>query len=390
MEEKDLIPEQDELLVNYLTGEATEEERNAALSWIRKSPENNRYFDELKEIYKATKTAQVTDAGTASVSWETIKCRHYKQSTGRLQEEYRNRKLKFVRDILRYAAFIALAISIGYTGFRFFKNKVFAASGEIWNTVEAPYGSRTRLTMADGSEVWLNAGSNLKYSSLFGQENRKVILDGEAYFDVKTDTARQFIVKTSHLDIKVYGTEFNVKAYSSEDNIQTTLVSGSIILEGKLVSEQGKRSVILEPNQTATFYISDRKKDAGKEKGEEELSPISKISLRKNENLIITPDVNPVVYTSWKDPLWYFESESLLSLTTKFERRFNVKFVFESKNLQSYKFTGTLKDETLEQVLNLLKYSIPIDYRIEGNKVVLSENKFFKNSYDEMLIKDNQ
>ena len=385
MKEKDLISKQDESIVNYLAGEATEEERLSVLSWINKSPENKKYFEELKAVYIAAKTTQVCDNDFTANAWKQIKSRHFTKLAVNSMQERKNWKFILIRDIFKYAAVIILAISIGYTGYRFFKNVVFTASNEIWNTVEAPYGSRTHLTLADGSEVWLNAGSNLRYSSFFGQQNRKVVLDGEAYFNVAIDTGIQFIVKTSHLDIKVYGTEFNVKAYSNEDNIQTTLVSGSILLEGKIISEQGKRSVRLEPNQTATFFLPDRKKGATEK--EEMTSTISRVNLDKNENLIINPEINPVVYTSWKDPYWYFESESLLSLTIKFERRYNIKFVFESDNLKTYKFTGTLKDETLEQVLNLLRLSVPIDYRIENNRVILSENKYFKNSYDQMLIK---
>lgn len=390
MEEKNLISEQDRLLINYLTGEATEEERASVTNWIHQSPENSRYFQEYREVYIATKLSQTYDTELSADAWEKVKTRHYMERGNELQRRTGNTITEVVRDIFRYAAFIALALSIGYTGFRFFKNKVFTASSEIWNTVEAPYGSRTHLTLADGSEVWLNAGSNLKYSTQFGHKNRRVILDGEAYFEVHKDSIQQFVVSTSYLDIKVFGTEFNVKAYSGEDNIQTTLVNGSVTLEGKIISEQGNRSVTLEPNQTATFFISEKKADKNdilENLPEEAESVTPAIKLGKAENLIITPDINTLVYTSWKDPMWVFESESLLSLATKFERRYNIKFVFESKDLQNYKFTGALKDETLEQVLNVLILTLPVDYRIENNRVVLSENKYFKNSYDDMLIR---
>jgi transmembrane sensor len=205
-----------------------------------------------------------------------------------------------------------------------------------------------------------------------------VFLTGEAFFSVKKDSSRQFIVTTPYLDVKVYGTEFNVKAYSNEDVVQTTLVSGSVTLEGSLIAKTGKQSVTLEPNQTATYFISEKKTE--EDKTDSKILPVT------GENPIITPKINTALYTSWKDPIWIIEREPLLSLTKKFERRFNIKFVFESANLENYKFTGTLKDETLEQVLNLVKYSAPIEYRIKNNEVILSENKFFKNSYDEMLI----
>jgi transmembrane sensor len=387
MEDKDLISENDRLLVNYLTGEAGDEEREAAIAWLKESAENHRYFDELLEIYKVAKVTEAEDVDFTSASWEKVKARHYRQLAEKFRKENKERKFILIRDIFKYAAFITLAVSIGYAGFRFFTNRMFAPSAEIWNTIEAPYGSRVRLTLADGSRVWLNAGSNLKYSSRFGQDNRKVILNGEAYFSVVSDSSKQFIVSTSHLNIKVYGTEFNVKAYSDEDKIETTLVSGSIILEGDLVLKSGKRWVTLEPNQTATYYITDRNYDREKDAKVNEIKSVPKVSMNKAENLIITPDINPVLYTSWKDPVWYIDGESLQSLAIKFERRFNIKFILDSKSIQNYRFTGTLKDEPLELVLNVLELSFPIDYQIINNQVIISENKYFKNYYDEMLIK---
>lgn len=387
MEEKSQFSEQDVLLINYLTGEAGDDERKAAIGWIRESAEHRRYFDELKEIYKAAKAVQTVDSDYTEISWEKVKARHYRQLAEELQDEDREGRLQFIRDLMKYAALVALAVSVGYAGFRFFKNKSYAPAAEIWNTIEAPYGSRTRLTLADGSKVWLNAGSNLKYSSHFGQDDRKVILDGEAYFSVVKDSTRQFVVSTPHLDIKVYGTEFNVKAYSDEDKIETTLVSGSITLEGNLVSEAGRKSITLEPNQTATYFISDKRSDTGTGMEITEAKPVPKINPRRAENLIITPHINPIIYTSWKDPEWYIDGESLGSLAIKFERRYNIKFSFDSKSIQEYKFSGRLKDEPLELVLYALELSFPIDCQIKNNRVVISENKYFKNSYDEMLIK---
>ncbi|MBP8960228.1 MAG: DUF4974 domain-containing protein [Bacteroidales bacterium] len=202
------------------------------------------------------------------------------------------------------------------------------------------------------------------------------------------DSSLHFIVSTKYLDVRAYGTEFNVKAYSDEDIVETTLVNGSIELEGRLLARAGKRSVKLEPNQTAIFYIKEKLPEDTdnnailKEKRMEEDNKVIEVT----KNLEIKPDVNTIIYTSWKDPVWYIESESLESLAEKFERRYNIKFEFKDENLKNYRFTGKLKDETLEQVLLLMQFSAPIEYKIEDNKVIISENKYFKKSYNEMLV----
>ena len=100
-------------------------------------------------------------------------------------------------------------------------------------------------------------------------------------------------------------------------------------------------------------------------------------------------NINPVVFTSWKDDKWIIDGEPMSSLAIKLERRYNVKIAIDNKELQDYKFRGTIKDETLEQVLNLIKLSAPIDYSIENNDVRLYENKSFRNSYNNLLIKNN-
>jgi transmembrane sensor len=372
----------DELLLKYLAGEADQNERATARKWINASVENRRYFDQLKDIDNAVKTSGSTNFYNTDLSWERVKSKYYKEMALKEKDVIRTENRIFIRDIMKYAAMIALLFTLGFVSLKYINKKEEKKLSEIWYTVESPYGSRVRLTLADGSKIWLNAGSNLRYSSLFGQTNRKVFLTGEAFFSVEKDSTKQFIVTTPHLDVKVYGTEFNVKAYNNEDNVQTTLVSGSITLEGDLVSRTGKQTVILEPNQVATYYISPRP---------ENIKTTDKAdSLNQADNIKpgITPKINPEIYTSWKDPVWYIESEPLLSLTKKLERRFNIKFVFESGNLEGYKFTGTLKDETLEQVLNLVKYSAPIEYKIINNVVLLSENKFFKDSYNGRFRKE--
>lgn len=387
MEKKDRIHDIDELLVNYITGNASADERNAIKKWIAESAENGMYFDALKEIYKATKITQAQADFNPDLAWERVKARHYRNLVQKLSEKTIGEKRSFIRDILKYAAIITIALSVGGVSLRYITGKLEIKNKEVWNTIEAPYGSRVKLTLPDGTRVWLNAGSNLKYSSLFGQLDRKVFLNGEAYFSVKTDSGKQFTVSTEYLNIKVYGTEFNVKAYEDEDIIQTTLVKGSVALEGSILSKFARKTIKLEPNQTATFYKNDKTKEKQEISSTGRSDKSSEYIVKVNSRLEISKDINPLIYTSWKDPLWVIEKEPLRSLTAKFERRFNIKFIFESESLSEYKFTGTLKDETLEQVLNLMKLSAPIDFKIENNQVYLSENKYFKSTYDQMLIR---
>jgi transmembrane sensor len=390
MENKNTNLKIEETVVKYITGTATGSERQEVLSWLKESNDNRRYFDELKDIYEAAKSVQESTSYNTEKSWERVKSKHYRHQLEKLQENNSNDSRKLWKEIMRYAAIFTVAITALFYGLFLTKGKPLTASNDVWSTIEAPFGSRAHLTLADSTEVWLNAGSKLRYRSSFAKNNRKVYLDGEAYFNVSHDDENQFVVKTSHVDIKVFGTEFNVKAYASENIIQTTLVKGSITLVGDLINKSGRQSVELKPNQTATYYITGMPEKAESSAQtcsiprEELIKPVI-----KSENLVILPKVNTAKYTSWKDPRWFIDGETMAELAVKLERRYNVKFVFNSANLEDYRFSGTLKDETLEQVLNLMRLTSPINYSIENNVVVLSENKYFRKSYDRMLTKQN-
>jgi transmembrane sensor len=383
MENTAFFDKTDELLVKYLTGAATETERIDALSWIETNDENKRYFNELKDVYEAAKLTQPASEYNTDLTWEKVKSRHYKRLVITLREDEVKKRRQFIKELMKYAAIFVVALSLGVAGYLSLNRNTNNSSKIVWNTIEAPFGSRAHLTLADGTKVWLNAGSQLRYSSNFSSQNREIFLEGEAYFDVTPNKKMQFIVRTSHLDVKVFGTEFNVKAYPDENIIQTTLVRGSVILEGDIIAKNGKGIVLLKPNQTATYFIHPQVSDKMSNKSGDQIER----KIAGNENLEIIPVVNPIVYTSWKDSKWIIEGETLSDLAKKLERRFNMKFIFQSNTLQDYRFTGTLKEETLEQVLNLIKLSAPIDYMIQNNEVYLNENKSFKNSYDELLLK---
>lgn len=382
---KQKLKKQDELLVSFVTGMADEKERETALEWIRASNENLEYFNQLRDIYEASKITQTHHSYNPELSWLKVKSRHYKKYAEKLAAEKSEDYRYFIQKIVKYAAMILVILALTILGFRYMGVKSTIKSQTVWHTIETPFGSRSRVVLADGSKIWLNAGSEIRYASSFGTNNREVFLEGEAYFDVAYDKTDQFIVKTRDLDIKVFGTKFNVKAYPEEDIIQTTLVEGSVIIEGELVKASGSERIELKPKQTATF----RTKPAAEVKQEKQTEDSEIIETIDNKDIQIDASVDPEVYTSWKDSEWIIDSEKLSSLAVKLERRYNVKINISSKSLQDYKFTGTLKDETLEQVLDVIMTSAPIKYEIRNNTVCLTANNAFKNTYDKMLIKSN-
>jgi transmembrane sensor len=368
----------EELLVKYLTGMADAEERDTVRAWIAQSEENQAAFERLKLAYIVSKTTQPDAAYDTEKSWNRVKDRHYQHEASQHPALQKKQPIAW-NTWLKYAAGIAFIFALGILTYRSFTVNRQPVN-VVWNTVEAPYGSRSKVTLADGTQVWLNAGSELKYASSFGFRDREVYLSGEAYFSV-THSKKQFVVNTSYIDVRVHGTEFNVKAYKDEDYVQTTLVKGSVSMIIKYPTRSGKHKIPLKPNQTATFNILSKGQGAGVEDRPEASGK------GKPAELEVATHINPVLYTSWKDTKWLIEGERLSSLAKKLERRYNVIISFESKSLEKYRFTGTLTDETLDQVLHVIQLSAPIRYEINDHKVSLFENEPAKDSYDEMLIR---
>jgi ferric-dicitrate binding protein FerR (iron transport regulator) len=224
--------------------------------------------------------------------------------------------------------------------------------------------------LPDGSTVWLNAGSKITYSSDFNKNSREIQLSGEGYFKVARNADMPFRVKAGDLSIQAIGTEFNVKSYDDEDIIETTLVEGKISIRQ---SQKQKKSIYLQPHQKA-IYVKYNKNLT--------VTDLKLANENKHENLTlkkgiiyIAVKIDPVPVVAWKENRLIIKGEELNTLAIKLERKYDVKFVFESESLKMFRFTGTLENETLTQVLDVIKLSAPLEYKLQGKTVMIFENK---------------
>ncbi|MEP1487463.1 MAG: FecR family protein [Algibacter sp.] len=208
-----------------------------------------------------------------------------------------------------------------------------------------PRGGEFHMVMADGTEVWLNSESQLKYPISFieGVTREVELVYGEAYFDVSPSTnhkGAKFKVLNRSQEIEVLGTEFNIKAYKDETNIYTTLV------EGKVVVNNGVSKQNLMPNQQ------------------------SNLDLRNNS--IIVAEINVESEISWKKGIFSFEGKTLNDIMIVLSRWYDVDIVFENKDLKSVKFNGILdKSQSIEEILLVMKSSSINNYEIKNKTITL-------------------
>ncbi len=241
---------------------------------------------------------------------------------------------------MNYAAVFIGAVILSTAFHYIYLTDKFSSGSEVFASVSSPRGQITSLTLFDGTTVWLNSGSTLKYSNQFGKGKREVSLEGEALFEVQKDLGHSFIVNMDGSKIKVHGTIFNAKNYHTEKEV--------VLLEGKIEYANQGKNVFLKPNE--------------------------RITEDKNTGATTIDQVDASIYSSWIGGKIYFDNESLQDLSLRLERWYDMEFVFEKENIKSYKFTGVInKDKSLDYALRIIQLTNKVKFRKERDKIIITE-----------------
>lgn len=307
----------DNLIVRFLDGNCGPQDQLELKNWIEESGENKKEFFALKDIWDTTLSPKDRTVEQLSLFYKN------------LYDKSKRSRAILIRSFAAVAAVLLLglilSVLIPY-------NKSFQADN--MQVFSVPLGSRSKVVLADGTEINLNSGSELRYSSGYSSVNRAVSLSGEGFFKVKSDADHPFTVKTSDFDIQVTGTEFNVCSYGDNDYSAATLAEGKISLQ-----MNGTKQVFgIEPGEK---FMLDREK--------------RKYSLTH-------ADIESEI--AWKNGEFIFKNIPFPDLVQRLERWYDVKLNCSGAELQNFAYTGRFKNqETIWQVLDALKLTSPIDYR---------------------------
>ena len=203
-------------------------------------------------------------------------------------------------------------------------------------TLETPKGGTYQVRLPDGTEVWLNAATRINYAANFGKgDKRKIQLDGEAYFEVMKDKSRPFMVETEREKIEVLGTRFNVNSYTDEAKGRTTLVEGSVKINGNTVLNPGEQAVVSQNGD------------------------------------VMVQEVNTSGTVAWKNDKFVFESERLPSVMQKIGRWYNVDTIYEG-SVSDKTFTGTIsRFEDIDKLLQIITYTSNVKFKIKGRRITV-------------------
>lgn len=300
------------LLLKYISGKATQDEKEEVAMWIDEDAANFREFMSLRKSYNTLLWQDMDKLG--SKSNKSISLR------------------PATMLILRIAAVFVVAFGLSY----FLLQTLQKEDIEI-QTVYVPAGQRTQVTLADGTIVWVNGRSTLTFPNRFSSQTRNVSLDGEAFFDVAKNPEKQFIVSMAHQSaIKVLGTKFNVKAYKESEAIITTLVEGKVNFEFNNMKQQFQY-ITMTPGQQLIYNSQNGKTELYTTSGENELA--------------------------WKDGKIVFKQNSLREALDILAERYDVEFIIKKNVPHDDTFSGTFTSRSLEQILNYVKASSKIRWR---------------------------
>lgn len=377
----------EDLIYRVLAGEANEEERQELETWVQESEEHQSFFREVERAWFTGKYSVKWKNVEMSAAWQAVVHKRGSRRRGRVMRigwsvaaavvlllgmtwmflpSDKKVPVVAVQPVVKPGGAKAelvlstgVRVTLGSERIDTIREKGVAilnvedyidysrrddvGKGEaVYNELIVPVGGEYRLVLADGSVVYMNSESRLRYPVRFSGDERLVELEGEAYFEVTKDEAHPFVVRAGRLDVTVLGTGFNVLVYRQDARAEVTLVNGKVNVTS------GKISEMLTPNRQ---FVMDN------ESGKYEVR---------------TVDAN--AYAAWKGGTLNFDAMPLVELGDKLGRWYGVSFFFSSEHLKQLKFTGAFrKYNDMDYILSLIEATTDVTFKINGNVIIVNE-----------------
>ncbi len=257
----------------------------------------------------------------------------------------------------------AAVFLVAATGLLWYVNQAKDQTIIALNHVTVPFGKTAKFTLPDGTKIILNAGSHFTYPKEFAAKQREVSLDGEGFFEVTKNARKPFLVHTAGLTVKVLGTVFNLKAFTGDKKIETTLLQGKVQVD---LTGEPEKEIILLPREKLTV-VNDRTPA-------KQLKTGIKEAVKIKYQVASIPNIVSGQYqeNAWINNEIIFTNQDFDEVAKQMERRYDVRFVFEDEGLKTEQISGVLKSESLDDALKILKMTTPFKSKIEGKTVYVS------------------
>ena len=320
-----------QLFQKFLRNECSEEEKKQVM-WLLQQPEQDNLFREVID--------QSMDDESGMYQWNSFAKQKVFAKTQ--QRKAAVRRQSFRTGLWQVAASVALVIGFGILVYFLGARIGLSDKSGSYTDIYVPFGEKRQLTLPDGSIVHLNAGSALRYPENYGETQRTLQLNGEAFFEVIRDEERPFVVQTGDIFTRVLGTSFNVDAYMNEEKAIITVASGKVQIRRRdSLSNETNVLTTLSPDQQVR---------------------LDKLSGSHNTYTVVAKD-----YLAWRDGKLIFQNATFQEVARALERRYNVTVGFQNEGLKKCRFTARF-DETasIREVLELLLLVNKGDYKSQS------------------------
>jgi transmembrane sensor len=314
------------LIGKYLTNSESPKEKEVLDNWMNEQPENKELLSSIHSNKELVKEYEIMDLFGRKAALERFKEKILLQSK--------------TRALIRWRIAASIFVLVGMIGILYFLSGNFSKVKEnpnLYTSVSTENGQRSKVVLPDSSIVWLNSGTTVSYPDDFSDQNRKVVLKGQAFFQVTHKNNDPFFVQANGLVVRVLGTRFDINAYPQEDEIAVVLESGKIELTHQ---ERKSFSYTMKPGEKATLSLSDDSK--------------LKVS-----------SVDASVYSSWKDGKIIFRNSPMKNVVEQLRRWYNVDIEIADPEVYNSVYTGTIKNESYEEIFRLIGIACHVDCRVE-------------------------
>jgi transmembrane sensor len=331
------------LIIKFLSGEISDSEMILLRSWLEQDPENRSIFNKENELWQMTGLQSKLENFNTYAAWENISSKinpgkgHYNSVTVLRKNNFR---------IYLAAATIVFLVAIGGLSLWISVKTSFKKETAASITVATNEGEKAHVILADSTIVTLNSGSILKYNGQYNIKDRNVKFSGEAFFNVRTNPEKPFVVQLDQMSVTATGTRFNIFSFHNEDRVETTLEEGAI-----KVSIKDNEPLNVKSGQQVVYFVRSKK--------------------------VLVRDVNTDTYTSWKENKLRFNDTPFEEVLRRIGRKYNVTFEITNPDLLNLKYTATFIDEPVDQVMQMLKTVSPITYKIY-NRTLISDKQYLK------------
>lgn len=313
-----------ELLLKYIDGDCTNQEKISIASWLDSDPENMRKFLALRKLHDITIWQSSPVANSTQKPKENILFWSWKP---------------IYTEVLKLAAVFLIAIFISRFLFPDSKQENLTSM----QTIHVPAGQRAEVTLVDGTKVWLNAKTTFTFPNYFSKSSRNVTLDGEGFFDVSSNKKRPFIVKTENFDVKVWGTKFNLMAYSGKGIFETSLLDGSV----EVLKSGASKGILIKPDERI---------------------------FQENNQLVILP-ITDMNHFLWKEGIISFNNQSFPKMANELELYFDLHIEIKNDKILNYRCTGKFRTKDgVEHILKVLQLSNTFSFQIDKKTNTITIN----------------